>query len=104
PDTLALTGRVEPDGLRFEARVKVLSEGGRVVTQENSLSVENANSVTLLLSAATSFKNFHDISADPARRCGQDLAAVGRKSIEKILADHLADHRRLFRRVTLNLG
>ena len=104
PDTLALTGQVEPDGLRFESRVKVVSDGGRVVTRDNSLSVENANSVTLLLTAATSFKNFQDISADPARRCGQDLAAVGRKNIETILADHLADHRRLFRRVTLNLG
>ena len=37
PDTLALTGQVEPDGLRFESRVKVVSDGGRVVTRDNSL-------------------------------------------------------------------
>jgi len=104
PDTLALTGQVEQDGLRFEARVKVVSDGGRGVTRDNFISVENADSVTLLLTAATSFKNFQDISADPARGCGQDLAAVGRKNFETILADHLADHRRLFRRVTVNLG
>ena len=103
-DTLALTGQVETNGLRFESRVRVLCEGGTVKTSGNIIVVENANSVTLYLVAATSFKNFHDISADPAKKCARDLAAVARKPFDKILAAHLADYRVLFRRVDLNLG
>ena len=94
------------DGLRFESRVRVVSDGGtRRPRRDNSLSVENANSATLLLVAATSFKNFQDISADPAKRCAARISPQSaQKSIDTILADHLADHRRLFRRVTSNLG
>jgi alpha-L-fucosidase 2 len=103
-DTLALIGQVEPNGLRFESRVKVVADGGQVAARDKLLSVENANSVTLLLVAATSFKNFQDITADPASRCEHDLAAAGNKTFETILADHLADHRHLFRRVKLDLG
>src|SRR6185312_5788921 len=61
-DTLALTGQVEPNGLRFESRVRVVCEGGTVTTNGNALVVENADSATVLLVAATSFKNFQDIS------------------------------------------
>jgi alpha-L-fucosidase 2 len=72
-DTLALDGQVETDGLRFESRVRVISTGGHVTTNGNVLTVENADAVTLYLVAATSFKNFQDISADPAAHCIGDL-------------------------------
>ena len=103
-DTLALTGQVQADGLGFESRVRVMAAGGRVTTNGNTITVEKADSATLLLVAATSFKNFQDISADPAARCEQDLAKVSQRKFEAILADHLADHRGLFRRVSLDLG
>ncbi len=103
-DTLALTGRVETNGLRFESRVRVVCDGGRVTTNGNEVVVENANSATLFLVAATSFKNFQDISADPAERCAKDLTSVSRKSFESVLSAHLADYRNLFRRVSLALG
>ena len=66
--------------------------------------VENANSATLFLVAATSFKNFQDISADPAKQCAKDLNAVSRKSFDAVRTAHLADYRNLFRRVNLTLG
>jgi alpha-L-fucosidase 2 len=104
PDTLALTGQVEAGGLRFESRVCVLADGGHATTNGNAIVVENADSATLLLTAATSFKNFQDISADPAKRCAEDLAKARKRGFEPLLASHLADYRSLFRRVTLDLG
>ena len=104
PDMLQLTGQVEADGLRFESQVRVVSVGGQTTTNDNVITVRNADSATLFLTAATSFKNFQDISADPGQRCAADLAKVSRRKFDAVLADHLADHRNLFRRVTLDLG
>jgi len=103
-DTLALIGQVEAGGLKFESRVRVVNEGGHITTNGNVISVEKADSVTILLTAATSFKNFQDISANPAERCANDLAKVSKKKFDAILADHLTDHRKLFQRVNLDLG
>jgi alpha-L-fucosidase 2 len=104
PDTLALTGQVEADGLKFESRVRVVADGGTVTANGNVIVVEKANSATLFLVAATSFKNFQDISADPAAICATELAAVSQKKYDAVLAAHEADYQNLFQRVKLNLG
>ena len=104
PDTLQLTGQVETDGLRFESQAHVVSVGGQITMNDNVITVKNADSATLFLTAATSFKNFQDISADPGQRCAADMAKVSQRNFDAILADHLADHRNLFRRVTIDLG
>jgi alpha-L-fucosidase 2 len=123
--TLTLTGRVQVDGLRFESRLQVLATGGTVRAHNNTLVVERADRVTLLLVAATSFKNFQDITADPSERCETtlarlaDLSAIAPGATAEALAKaghsasdqygalrtrHIADHQKLFRRSTLDLG
>lgn len=103
-DTLALKGQVETNGLRFESRVRAICDGGTIKTNGTVIEVANANSTTLFLVAATSFRNFQDISDNPAKKCAKDIAAVSRKSFDAVLAAHLADFRGLFRRVNLDLG
>ena len=46
-DTLALTGQVETDGLRFESRVRVVVTGGSLSQVGNALTVSNADAVSL---------------------------------------------------------
>ena len=104
PDTLALTGQMADDGLRFESRVRLVNAGGEISTTDKSIAVKNADAVTVLLSAATSFKNFQDISADPAPRCAAASAKISLQSYESLRAAHLADYQNLFRRVKLELG
>ena len=101
---VVLSGQVEEAGVRFEARLRVRAEGGAVTAEERELVVARANSATLLLVAASSFRTYRDISADPAARCAAHLAAVGEKPFAMLCADHVADHRRLFQRVTIDLG
>lgn len=93
-----------PTGLRFEARLLALAEGGETKATDAAIEVNGANAATLLLAAATSFKNYRDISADPAERCAKALANVASKPYHAIRAAHVADHQALFRRVTLDLG
>ncbi len=101
---LILSGRVQSDGLRFESRVRVFAFGGKISIHGNAITVERADSATLELVAATSFKNFQDISADPAARCEEALARLAKRKFSDVLTDHFADHQRLFRRVSLDLG
>jgi alpha-L-fucosidase 2 len=103
-DTLALTGQVETDGLRFKSRVRVINTGGEVTTNGDAIVVKNADAVTVILSGATSFKNFQDISADPSQKCSEIMARVAGKSYDSLLAAHLADYQALFGRVKLDLG
>lgn len=105
---LRLTGRVQPDGLRFEAELHVFASGGTVTADGHALHIEQADSVTLLLGAATSFKTWEDISADPHDRIERTFARIGSSDTttlySALLARHEADYRALFDRVTLDLG
>ncbi|HYC70728.1 MAG TPA: glycoside hydrolase family 95 protein [Opitutaceae bacterium] len=101
---LVLRGSVQADGLRFTARVRVLAAGGNVRVAGDAVQVENADAVTLLLVAATSFRTWEDISGDPDERCAAYLARLADRDFASLLTAHTADHRRLFRRVALELG
>jgi len=101
---IAMNGRVRDSAIRFEARLRVIAEGGRIDAQGAQLAVAGANAATLLLAGATSFRNFRDASADPQQRNDETLRAIRGKSYDALLAEHLADYQRLFRRVSLDLG
>jgi len=107
-DTLILTGSNTsqeglPAALRFEARVRVLAQGGELVSTEDALSLRGANSALLLIAIATNYRRFDDVGGDPSRTRAQLDAAAG-KSWDQLLAAHTAEHRRMFRRVSLDLG
>ena len=103
-DQLALYGQVEEGGVKFEARLKVLADGGKVTYSDDAITVENADSATLFLAGASSFKNYADISANPGARCETTLAAVAGKDFAALLQAHLADYQTLFQRVSLDIG
>ena len=101
PNRLAMRGQL---GLRYEAQLQANVSGGRVSADDGVLRVENANEVVLLLVAATSYNGPADISADATARCESALNSAAKKSYGDLLAAHVADHQRLFRRVKLELG
>ncbi len=109
PDTLLLDGRngsaAGIDGaLTFQARAQVQTEGGSVSADGQHLHVRGAHTVTVRIAAATSFKRFDDVSGNPVTANAATLAAAAEKSYDELLADHRAEHRRLFHRVSIDLG
>ena len=90
--------------LKFEARLLVKTEGGTAKVTDEGIAVEDADAATLVLAAATSFKNFRDTTADPAARCESAIAKAGQERYELLRDRHAADHQELFRRVELDLG
>lgn len=97
-----------PMGMRFEARAKVIAEGGKVGADAHGVHVKGADAATILISMATSFNGF---DKSPSRE-GKDESAAAKKPLEKagkksfaaIRSDHVKDYRELFGRVKLNLG
>jgi len=103
-DHLALFGHVEEGGVKFESRLKLIAQGGATTTSDTGLTVSKADSATLLLTAATSFINYKDISGNPAAISEAKLVSASKKEFQQLLESHLHDHRDLFRRVTIDLG
>ncbi|MBP1767514.1 MAG: Alpha-L-fucosidase [Candidatus Aminicenantes bacterium] len=89
--------------LRYEARLLAVSPGGRIIVDGPYLRLSGADAVTLYIAAATNFTNFKDVSADPKVRVNAALAGAAKRSYEEIKADHIREHRRLFRRAAVRL-
>lgn len=117
-DTLQLTGQIQPrqnppfswtgswdqPGLRFAAVMKVLPDGGSVHATEGHLEISGADSVTILFSNATSFKNYRDISGDALTLAGTYLDRASKQTYDSLRQRHVDDFRSLFSRVQLRLG
>ncbi|MBN2451266.1 MAG: glycoside hydrolase N-terminal domain-containing protein [Lentisphaeria bacterium] len=101
---LTLTGAVEAGAIRFQATALARLEGGSVTPVGNALAIRDADAVTLLVVAATNYRRYDDVGADPGERCRNVLEAVAAIPYADLRAAHCADHRALFRRVRLDLG
>jgi alpha-L-fucosidase 2 len=103
PDQLVMRGQAdrggEHAGVKFVARLQAIAAGGRVEAAGAGLRIAGADAATLLLAAATDYRG-----GDPAKTSAEQLAAAAHKSYEAIRDAAVADHRRLFRRMDLDLG
>ncbi|MCF7732237.1 MAG: glycoside hydrolase N-terminal domain-containing protein [Akkermansiaceae bacterium] len=95
---LGIEGRV-----RFEGRVRILPEGGKRTIGKDGVTIKGADAVTLLVAAATNFKRYDDLGADPAAKVRDCLSRIAAKSFDALRADHVADHGKFFGRVALSL-
>ena len=101
-----------PGALKFQARVRVLPADGTLTLGSNTVSVANASAVTLFIAAATSYKNYHDVTGNPETIIRNQMDGAYNKWVrnnttdgeDALLADHIAAHQKLFRRVALDLG
>ena len=97
-------GRPMTGALRFEARVRVVTTGGTRSASGDAIVVHDADAVTLLVAAATSYRTYEDVNGDPAARVAAALDPASRASVETLRAAHVRDYQQLFNRVTLDLG
>jgi alpha-L-fucosidase 2 len=98
-DAFGIDGR-----LRFAARLRVLPTGGKMRRLGDRIEVTRADEVLLLLTGATSFRRFDDIGGDPEAITRAQLDALAGKSWQSLLDAHVAEHRRLFQRISIELG
>ena len=89
--------------IRYQGRVHVIPEGGKLSTSKDAVSVQGANSAMLLIVAATNFKRYDDISGDPEERAKGYMAWVDNRTLDRLLTRHLASHKDVFGRVSMSL-
>ena len=90
--------------VQFQAQAEILTDGGVTHATDTALSVTNANSATVYISIASSFKNYADISADAGARTEAYLRNALKKAPEQALQDNIAAYQKFFNRVSLDLG
>ncbi len=106
---LVLTGQLnngtDGNGVKFAARLRVITRGGSVNSENGALSVREADEAVLLITAATSYRGFAGRkTADPLKACLSDGQSASRKSYAALLSAHVADYQKYFDRVSIDLG
>ncbi len=91
-----------PAGLNAECRLEVLSDG-EIVDGQKSITVCNATTATLYITAATNYLNYHDVSGDPTRKNIMALSALRNRNYQQILNCHLKKYKEQYDRVSLTL-
>ncbi|MBK6828908.1 MAG: glycoside hydrolase family 95 protein [Chitinophagaceae bacterium] len=107
-DGLILTGKSADymgvqGKIRYEARIKAVTEGGSMQTNGVDLIITKADAVTLYFAAATNFVNYKDVSADPHQRIEHCYQSMMKKNAADIRQAAIGDHRAYFNRVSLDL-
>ena len=100
----SLIANVDGNGMKFQTTMLALPDKGEQAVTDSSLVINKANSITLILTIATSFKNYKDISGDPASACEKILNRLPSKDYNTLLKNHENDFHRLMERVHLTIG
>lgn len=108
-DTLVMTGQNgEAFGiqgvLKFQARLRVLAQGGSTTAENGEIIVREADSALLLIAAATSYRSFKDVSGNPHELTKTHVSRAAAQSFDEMREAHVREHQRLFHRVVLDLG
>ena len=93
-----------PAALKWSARLKIKADGGHIKYAANAIVINKANSVTLLLAGATSWKSWNDVSADEKECCNNYITKAGRYNYSVLKQRHLDDYMPLFAGCRLDLG
>ena len=110
PTRIAGNDRIDLDGalaggkgLSFRASAKLIPEGGALDTYPERIAVEKADALTIIVGIRTSFRLWGQPSGSPSTVDG-DVRAASAKPYAQLLADHIADYQRLYRRADVRLG
>ena len=90
--------------VKYKGIVQFKTKGGTYTAADTSVTVKDANDVTIYISIATNFNNYHDVSGDENKRAAAYLKKAIAKSFAAILKAHVAAYQKYFNRVKLDLG
>ncbi|MCH5330090.1 MAG: glycoside hydrolase family 95 protein [Alistipes sp.] len=107
------SGSLDNNGMEYAVRVRAVTEGGTVRYDDGRLEIEGASAVTFFITADTDYvpncnPDIHDArafaGAEPEKSTLEAMNAAVSKGYQKLLAEHTADYKNLFDRVSLSFG
>ncbi len=90
--------------VQFNALARVKTQGGSISTADNTLKIEKADSVVIVVSIASNFINYNDLSGDGKKEAQSYLDKAFVKNYDKMKTAHIAAYQKYFKRVNLDLG
>ncbi|MCX0371934.1 glycoside hydrolase N-terminal domain-containing protein [Clostridium perfringens] len=105
-NTLILSGAIEDNGMKYESQIKVINTGGSIQDKEDRISVENADEITIIMSAGTDYVNEYPTykGEDPHSAVTERINNAVNLGYDELKSRHIEDYKNLFDRVNLNLG
>ncbi|RYY68187.1 MAG: glycoside hydrolase family 95 protein [Chitinophagaceae bacterium] len=93
-----------PGMIKYKGISRFSNEGGTYTSTDSSVTVTNADAVTIYISIATSFNNYQDVSGNENERAASFINKASAKTFEAILKTHVKAYQKYFSRVKLDLG
>ena len=86
-------------GVKFRGETWFHLKGGQLNVHEKDIQVQGADSVVLVIGAATSFR-----SPNLTEACANTISKAFEKEYKELIDTHRGDYQKYFRRVSLSLG
>jgi alpha-L-fucosidase 2 len=90
--------------VKYKGITAFKNEGGVYSSTDSSITITNANAVTIFISIATNFNNYNDLSGNENERAAAYLKTAASKTFAQIKISHVAAYQKYFNRVKLDLG
>lgn len=90
--------------VKYNAVAKFITKGGKISASGKSVSVSNANEVTILISIATNFTDYKTLDTDEVVKSRRYISEAEHKNFNTLFKNHLKTYQHYFKRVDFNLG
>ncbi len=103
---LQLVGQL-PNQLRYAAGAEVITKSGKVSPSGSAFQIQASKEFVVHLAATTNYvadRKQGWMTGDPVEKISSQLSAARGRAWSELLAEHSADHRQYFDRVSLDLG
>lgn len=90
--------------LSLAIRARIIAPGARIAVEGDTLVVRDATEMVAIVALDTSYRRYDDVSGKPADVTAAAIDRAARKGWDALREAHVTEHRRLFRRMTIDLG
>lgn len=114
-DTITLAGVIDYFLLNYEIQVQVLQEGGTLTNTADTIQIDAADAVTILVGAGTNYELSSDIflneqkekldpDFDPHELVKEKMKNARARDYDELKSRHLSDYRPLFERTSIDFN
>lgn len=101
---------VEQEGIKsaLKAELKaIVHADGTLHVKDEKIDVKGATTATIIITAATNFVNYHDVSGNASEKNKEIIKGIGElsfKTFDKLLKRHIAKYQAQYNRVALDIS
>ncbi|MFW0715044.1 glycosyl hydrolase family 95 catalytic domain-containing protein [Pedobacter sp. N23S346] len=102
--SISLSVQVKDGALHGKSRLTAVIKNGVIQVQNNQISIQKADEVTLYLTAGTNFINSNDVSGDPTTAITKALNSIKGKTYADIAQQHVKEYQQYYNTFKVDFG